>query len=1061
MNKKLMTIFVSLVLIFTFFMPKSILANSNETMINPETDKIQLEELSENHEESNEANNEKNDEVSTYNDASKKTAWLELVEKIASSQADASINIDKNIEADPAKDKQTILIKNGQNIVLKGNGSLKGFGFNSIKIEKGGSLTIDGTSISNAQIIVEGKLNIKSGKISDTKLEGPNILVKGGDFTMSGGEFSGNEAVDSQNPQPDNLRKTGKWYSYAPITLYGGGLNISGGKISNNKGFYNGGAIGAWGTDTSKINVKISGGEITENVASHNSTNAWGGAIFMENAEFEMTAGTISKNTAEYGGGLLLSRSNAKISGGSISENSNGEYSGLGGGVFGLNSDIIIEAGDFTKNKANGHGGGLFLDTCNFTINGGHFVENSSLKSGGAIATVGTSKGQINAGLFESNNSNGFWGGGAIYNDTKCELTINRALIKNNESKGRLLIGAGNKPISRQGGGVWNCPTGHTIINITNGVALFDNIASNLEYSTAAKGSGDDFENITKYEFGEAVGSSSVKLASRMLGGGYRLWYQDGSFQGIHNNWPEDQQTPRYNPENPGKPLPYNIVIEEKKGAQLAYKSVPTQESKNLAEQVATTIFKNNFAQGTGISGGAITNNGKLIFGEDKPYKIQITKSWSGDDEKTRPEEIVLQMYVGEHYIQDIKLTKEGNWTATIEDFPDPDTLIDNKTGKLLPINFKEKDSGKYILSEVKREKDSKESIYTIHLENSLKTSIKVNKIWNDNNNQAGLRSDSITVALLANGKETGKTIELNKGNDWKGKFNDLPSHNNGELIKYTIKEVNIANGYTSTIEGDITKGYTIKNSYIPPQTPPEKTEVGVEKIWKDENNADGKRPEEITVHLYKNGQLFQIRKISGKDGWKVVFKDLDKYEDDKEILYTIKEEKVEGYTGEVSGNAKDGFVLTNKRKPEIPPEKTEVGVEKIWKDENNADGKRPEEITVHLYKNGQLFQIRKISGKDGWKVVFKDLDKYEDDKEILYTIKEEKVEGYTGEVSGNAKEGFVLTNTRKPETPPEEPKKPKIPSTGDNISLIHYEMLVLSIISLAYIFRKRKINRD
>ena len=919
MNKKLMTIFVSLVLLFTFFMPESILADSNETMIDPETGKIQLEESPENHAERHQANNEKNDEVSPYNDDSEKTAWIELVEEVASSQADTSINIDKNIDADPAKDKQIFLIKNGQNIALKGNGSLKGFGFNSIKIEKGGSLTIDGPSISNAQIIVEGKLNIKSGKISDTKLEGPTILVNGGDFTMSGGEFSGNEAVDSQTPKPDNLRKTGNYYNYAPITLYGGTLNISGGKVSNNKGFLRGGAIGAWGTEESKVNIKISGGEITENAASHNSTNAWGGAIFMENAEFEMTAGTISKNTAEYGGGL-------------------------------------------------------FLDTCNFTINGGHFVENSSLKSGGAIATGGTSKGQINAGQFESNNSNGFWGGGAIYNDTKCELTINRALIKDNESKGRLLVGVNNKPISRQGGGVWNCPTGHTTINITNGLALFDNIASNLEYSTAAKGAGDDFINITKYEFGEAVGSSSVKLASRMLGGGYRLWYQDGSFQGIHNNWPEDQQTPRYNPENPGKPLPYNTVIEEKKGAQLAYKSVPTQESKNLAEQVATTIFKNNFAQGTGISGGAITNNGKLIFGEDKPYKIQITKSWSGDDEKTRPEEIVLQMYVGEHYIQDIKLTKEGNWTAIIEDFPDPDTLIDNKTGKLLSINFKEKDSGKYILSEVKREKDSKGSIYTIHLENSLKTSIKVNKVWDDNNDEASLRPTSITVALLANGKEIGKTIELNKDNDWKGEFNDLPSHNNGELIKYTIKEVNIANGYTSTIEGDITKGYTIKNSYTPPQTPPEKTEVGVEKIWKDGNNADGKRPEEITVHLYKNGKLFQTRKISGKDGWKVVFKDLDKYEDSKEILYTIKEEKVEGYTGVVSGNVKEGFVLTNTKKPETPP-------------------KTPP--------------------------------------------------------------------ATPPETPPEKPKKPQNPSTGDNISLIHYEMLVLSIIGLAYIFRKRKINGD
>ena len=64
MNKKLMPIFVSLVLLFTFFMPKSILADSNETMIDPETGKIQLEESPENHAERHQANNEKNDEVS-------------------------------------------------------------------------------------------------------------------------------------------------------------------------------------------------------------------------------------------------------------------------------------------------------------------------------------------------------------------------------------------------------------------------------------------------------------------------------------------------------------------------------------------------------------------------------------------------------------------------------------------------------------------------------------------------------------------------------------------------------------------------------------------------------------------------------------------------------------------------------------------------------------------------------------------------------------------------------------------------------------------------------------
>ncbi len=87
-------------------------------------------------------------------------------------------------------------------------------------------------------------------------------------------------------------------------------------------------------------------------------------------------------------------------------------------------------------------------------------------------------------------------------------------------------------------------------------------------------------------------------------------------------------------------------------------------------------------------SGGAIANNGKLIFGEDKPYNIKITKSLSGDDETIRPEEIVLQMYVGDYYIEDIKFTKDENWTATIKDFPDSDTLVDNKTREILPINF-------------------------------------------------------------------------------------------------------------------------------------------------------------------------------------------------------------------------------------------------------------------------------------------------------------------------------------------------------------------------------------
>ncbi len=43
--------------------------------------------------------------------------------------------------------------------------------------------------------------------------------------------------------------------------------------------------------------------------------------------------------------------------------------------------------------------------------------------------------------------------------------------------------------------------------------------------------------------------------------------------------------------------------------------------------------------------------------------------------------------------------------------------------------------------------------------------------------------------------------------------------------------------------------------------------------------------------------------------------KTLNVFEKDipKEIVYTIKEAKVEGYESKVEGNAKDGFVITNK----------------------------------------------------------------------------------------------------------------------------------------------------
>ncbi|WP_412771363.1 Cna B-type domain-containing protein, partial [Streptococcus anginosus] len=55
-------------------------------------------------------------------------------------------------------------------------------------------------------------------------------------------------------------------------------------------------------------------------------------------------------------------------------------------------------------------------------------------------------------------------------------------------------------------------------------------------------------------------------------------------------------------------------------------------------------------------------------------------------------------------------------------------------------------------------------------------------------------------------------------------------------------------------------------------------------------------------------------------------------------MTYSIKEVKVDGYTGKITGTAKDGFIVTNTR----IPEKTSIQVTKAWEDGNNQDGKRP-----------------------------------------------------------------------------------------------------------------------
>ena len=296
--------------------------------------------------------------------------------------------------------------------------------------------------------------------------------------------------------------------------------------------------------------------------------------------------------------------------------------------------------------------------------------------------------------------------------------------------------------------------------------------------------------------------------------------------------------------------------------------------------------------------------------------------------------------------------------------------------------------------------KEAKDLVFT-NKYTPAKTSVSVKKAWDDKDNQDGKRPGSVTVKLLADGQDTGKTLELNKDNNWSGNFTDLDVNKAGKAIVYSVVEVTVP-GYNSEVTGDPVSGFTITNNYTP-----ETVDVTVTKNWNDNNDQDGKRPSSITVNLLADGTKVDSREIqAAADGtWTAKFEKLAKYKDGKEIKYTVTEEAVAGYESSI-----DNFTITNSH----DPEKINISGTKVWNDNNDQDGKRPTKITVQVLKGEQVVAEVEVSAETDWKFEFKDLPKYEKGKEITYKLKEVSVEHYTTEVTG--KDGkYTITNTHTP----------------------------------------------
>lgn len=436
--------------------------------------------------------------------------------------------------------------------------------------------------------------------------------------------------------------------------------------------------------------------------------------------------------------------------------------------------------------------------------------------------------------------------------------------------------------------------------------------------------------------------------------------------------------------------------------------------------EVTTDVITGTDGKGTyasEISGDA--SKGFTITNKHTSERVTIsgTKIWDDDNDKTglRPEKIKIHLLANGSEVSSVETTREGRWKFFFADQPRKDDQ-----GKDIEYGISEDEVEGYTTEIVKQ------SAYKFSITNKLRPriNIDVSKLWDDNNDQDGIRPKSVTVKLYANGEDSGKALTLSDTDQWKDSFEGLYKEDKtGKTITYTVEEVKTGvitgtdapGAYGISTNGSADDGFVITNKHTP-----ETVTLSGKKTWDDNDDQDGQRPESIKVHLYANGEETASRTVTSSDGWAWEFKDMPKYRDGSEISYVLTEDLVDDYTSSVNG-----MDVTNRH----TPGKTQVTVFKWWSDDLDADGLRPDFVTVHLLADGkETGRTAVISDASDWMGTFTGLDKKKAGKEIIYSVKEDPVTGYETEIiDGRQYESpntFIIKNTHKAETVTVEGKK-------------------------------------
>ncbi len=368
-------------------------------------------------------------------------------------------------------------------------------------------------------------------------------------------------------------------------------------------------------------------------------------------------------------------------------------------------------------------------------------------------------------------------------------------------------------------------------------------------------------------------------------------------------------------------------------------------------------------------------------------------------------------------YAEGTVTMKSGIWDVTVPEgslavyakkgivIPDTHIVSIPLDGKVVTVYKAEtNDAGEQIVDYYTIGTEGEDAALATHARIEAFDTVSVEIRWDDVNNQDGYRPGSLTLELSVVGQE-GSIKAVLDADDWTANWKVSALEDKGNFTVSAPEVEHYISRVTTNGEGMFTVVYSHEI---------EKVSVTTEVIWNDNNNKEGFRPESVTVKMFANGDEIDKVTLNEESQWKYTWPVNPKFEDGKEIQYTISEAQPANYKTPVTEKVSEtewAYTVTNSR----DYEETEVKVTEEWSDWDNSEGFRPSEVTVRLFADGEEVDSVTLNAENEWKHTWSNRQKYAGGEAILYTVTEDPVKGYETSIAQAADGSFIylVANSR------------------------------------------------